>query len=103
MTTIDYDPARGFSRPQPARRARLRLNDRPHPKGGTSHQGSTWVAARRVHQAQLKALHTLCDARVKVDAESVGLEIITFLHELDPQSLHLLRADFAAYWRLSNR
>ena len=101
--TLQYEPARGFSSPQPARRARRRLNGRPHPRGSTSHQGPVWVTARRAHQASIRVVGALCKPDVQADAESIGLEFINHLHELDARSLHCLRADFATYWRLSNR
>jgi hypothetical protein len=40
---------------------------------------------------------------VKADADSVGWEIVTYIDQLDQQSLHQLQADFAMHWRNSNR
>jgi|SRR6516165_4738939 hypothetical protein len=101
--TLQYDSTSGLFKPQPARRARVRLNGRPHPRGSTSHQGPVWVTARRAHQASIKVVHALCKSDVKADAESIALEFINYLPELDARSLHCIRADLASYWRLSNR
>ena len=102
--TLIYEPLRGFVKPQqPARRARMRLNGRPHPKAGTSRQGPAWTALMRQRRALAKAMHALCRPSVKADADSVGWEIVTYIDQLDQQSLHQLQADFAMHWRNSNR
>jgi len=76
--TLQYEPPRGFSSPQPARRARVRLNGRPHPKTGTSHQGPVWVALMSQRRAQAMAMHAQCAPNVKADARpSAGRSSLT--------------------------
>jgi hypothetical protein len=49
----------------------------------------------------LTAAHALCPRGVRGDRESVAGEVIDFIDQLDPKSIHLLRLTFAELWKLS--
>jgi hypothetical protein len=102
---MEYSSPRLFVKPPRAARRRNSLAGKPHPKGaGTqSSQGEPWVAQVRQFRAQAKALHAQCNPAVRADYEATGLDLLEFIYELDPRSLHILSMAFATLWRLSNR
>jgi len=63
------------------------------PQGGTAHRHG-WTEQVRLLRATLAAAHAVCPRGVRGDRESVALEILEFIGDLDPRAIHLLRTNF---------